>query len=183
MLVWFYCLDWQIALSYTFAFILAVAMLRFSLKRYDISNKVTKFFKMFLFSISLFLVFYATLWNRSTEDGRVILAPFQSLIDAQTQPEMYRTLLMNLILFVPFGAGLSNIISDRFSIVLKMLMTFLSAIIISVFIETIQYIFTLGIFQTDDIIFNSFGALLGSLILIIHKFINSYCIRSYKFHS
>lgn len=51
-------------------------------------------------------ILYMTLYIRSEGDHEVILTPFQSFIEAKEQPEAYRSMLMNVFLFVPLGLSL-----------------------------------------------------------------------------
>ena len=54
-----------------------------------------------LLAVALILVF--TLWRRSKgEAAELLLTPFVSFAKAQTQPEYYRTMFMNILLFVFF---------------------------------------------------------------------------------
>lgn len=67
-------------------------------------------------------------------------------------------ILLNIILFIPFGAIMSlfNKISLK--------TVFLSGFMLSMFIEVCQLIFNLGLFEWDDMLHNSLGCLIGGVI-------------------
>ena len=111
-----------------------------------------------LLAVALILVF--TLWRRSKgEAAELLLTPFVSFAKAQTQPEYYRTMFMNILLFLPLGLSLPHALSYRTHH--KLLFTALTGILLSVGVEAIQYFFRLGKCETDDVIMNTVGVLLG----------------------
>ena len=64
-----------------------------------------------------YVVFYSTLLSRTAEGhGNAVLGPFQLLLAAiRENREIVRSLLLNALLFVPFGAGLANCLPQRLS--------------------------------------------------------------------
>jgi glycopeptide antibiotics resistance protein len=66
----------------------------------------------------------------------------------------------NLILLLPFGFISPLIFKTIFTITRITLIAFL----LSFSAELIQWVFTIGIFDVDDILYNSFGAALGFLL-------------------
>lgn len=91
----------------------------------------------------------------------VCLIPFYSLKAAQEQPELYRSMLMNVFLFFPLGLVLPYTLSDKWKH--QVLVTILFALGLSVMIEFQQYYFCLGRAETDDVICNTVGALVGAI--------------------
>lgn len=63
----------------------------------------------------------------------------------------------NIILFIPLGYIINSLIKKAF-------ITIISCIIIIVFVELIQYITKLGVFDLIDIILNTLGIILGIFI-------------------
>lgn len=89
-----------------------------------------------------------------------VFIPFHSFYEAKTQPEIYRTMLMNIFLFEPIGLSLPNILPKKAH---PVAVTVIIAILFSVIIEAAQYRFCLGRCEIDDVIFNTSGAFVGAL--------------------
>lgn len=107
------------------------------------------------------LLLYMTVTSRSeTPYGGLRLLPFYSFYLAREENrEFYRTLLMNVFLFFPLGLTLPFGLSGRKHPVLCSLAL---GMLLSISIETLQYIFSLGWAETDDVIMNTLGVLVGS---------------------
>ena len=114
------------------------------------------------FLVSLFGIFYITVLSREVGNFSLELRPFYSFVMANEQPEMYRTVFMNVLLYVPFGVFLSYSISRKHKAI-SVIITVISALIVSVCVEAMQYLYSLGRCEIDDIIFNTLGALLSAL--------------------
>ncbi len=127
---------------------------------------IRKFLKYVFLAVSIGLIIYITFANRDVTINSVQLQPFYSFELAKANPEMYRTMLMNVLLFVPLGIFLSDIISKRIPFFLRILITVFTGILISIGIEFLQYRFSLGKCEIDDIFCNSLGVLFGSTTLI-----------------
>ena len=65
----------------------------------------------------------------------------------------------NILFFVPYGYLCSSLCHSR-------LLTVLTAVLFSLAIELLQYIFALGWCELDDLISNSLGAFLGFLLYV-----------------
>ena len=61
----------------------------------------------FLLVLGLATILYITLFKRTTGEYGSSLVPFISFRLAQVNSEYYRTMLLNCLMFVPFGLGLS----------------------------------------------------------------------------
>lgn len=107
------------------------------------------------------LLLYMTVAARSeTAHGGVMLRPLYSFYLARTENrEYYRTMLMNVFLFFPLGLTLPFGLSGGKHPVLCSLAL---GMLLSIGIETLQYIFSLGWAETDDVIMNTLGVLVGS---------------------
>jgi glycopeptide antibiotics resistance protein len=71
----------------------------------------------------------------------------------------------NLLLFFPFGI-LMPLLFKRYNITLNIIST---SFFISLLVETVQYVFQIGIFDIDDIIYNVSGAFAGFYFLRVIK--------------
>lgn len=68
----------------------------------------------------------------------------------------------NILWFVPFGMLYSALIPKK-----SLLKTAISGCIVSISIETMQFIFNTGISDIDDVLFNTVGAILGYVAFFI----------------
>lgn len=116
---------------------------------------------------SLIIILYTTLLTRTTGDYEAILTPFAALAAARVQPELYREMLMNVFLFFPLGLTLSNALPRRWNYRRRIGVTVLAGCLLSAGIECAQYRFALGLAETDDVLCNTLGALLGAASLLV----------------
>ena len=120
-----------------------------------------------LLLVSAAVILYATLFSRAEGSGGLILTPFAALTAARQQPELYREMLMNVFLFFPLGLTLSNALPRRWNYRRRIGVTVLAGCLLSAGIEYAQYRFALGLAETDDVICNTLGALLGAASLLV----------------
>ena len=113
-----------------------------------------------LFAGTVAAIFYMTVFTRGEGPGEAVLVPFQSFQQAKIQPEMYRSMLMNVFLFVPIGLSLPFVLGKG---KLPGFLTVALALTFSAGIEYLQYRYVLGWCEVDDIIMNTLGAAVGSL--------------------
>ncbi len=113
----------------------------------------------FFFTLSLGVILWFTVVGRSSNAG-VSLVPFISFQRAKQNDEFYRSMIMNVLLFVPFGLSLPHALPGK--IKHKVLVTVLAGFLVSAGIEACQYFFSLGLCETDDVIMNTLGAFIGS---------------------
>ena len=112
-------------------------------------------------------ILYTTILSRSEGNTGLVLTPFAALAAARQQPELYREMLMNVFLFFPLGLTLSNALPRRWHRWLRIILTTLVGCILSAGIEYAQYRYALGTAETDDVICNTLGALIGSTSLLV----------------
>ncbi len=113
-----------------------------------------------LFAILTAVLFF-TITNRSVKPTRkAILTPFMSY----TANGFTHSSWLNVLFFFPLGLSLPYILADRTKHKVKI--TIITALVFSTFIEIIQYIFALGLCETDDVIMNTIGAAIGTLSYI-----------------
>lgn len=131
-----------------------------------------------LFAVSLVVIAYITLFCRAEGNIDIVLTPFQFIHTAKEQPEAYRSALMNVFLFFPLGLTLSNALPRRWNRWLRIGVTTLAGCLLSAGIEYAQYRFALGLAETDDVLCNTLGALLGAASLLVAHAIESHKERA-----
>lgn len=113
------------------------------------------------------VIFYMTVYTRGESAEEAVFIPFQSFSDAKAQPELYRSMLMNVFLFFPVGLTLPFALA-RWKF--PALITVAVAFFLSTGVEYLQYRYALGRCEVDDVIMNTLGAFVGcSSYWICHK--------------
>lgn len=126
---------------------------------------VKKFYKIIIVPYTLFLLYlmFLGMGRFQYEDNIVRLEPVLSTIQfiqgAMPWENIVMIILGNIIMFIPFG--FLGWVFPKFNDLKSLLFTFMSAIVI---VEALQYFTRMGIFESDDIILNTFGVYLGWLI-------------------
>ena len=113
-----------------------------------------------LFAGIVAVIFYMTVYTRGESASEAVLIPFQSFQEAKIQPELYRSMLMNVFLFVPIGLSLPFVLGKGG---ISSVITVAVALSFSAVIEYLQYRYALGRCEVDDVIMNTLGALIGCL--------------------
>lgn len=120
-------------------------------------------------ALALFLlwaasVIYITLLRRGEGNGEIILTPFWSYREVLSgrNRELLRADLMNVLLFLPGGLALGELAPAHWRRK-KLALALVLGMVLSVFVEAMQALFQLGLAETDDVIHNTLGCLLGSL--------------------
>lgn len=80
----------------------------------------------------------------------------------EQQPKMYRSMLMNVFLFVPFGLTLSQILPEHWRSEKRMIIAICAGLLLSCFVEGMQYMFSLGRAEIDDVLTNVIGTAIGT---------------------
>lgn len=121
--------------------------------------------------LALALVLVFTVLNRSSDGTREIsLIPFITFENAKVQPELYRTMFMNVLLFMPFGLSLPFALNKK--IWYNACMTALIGLGLSICVEILQYVFCFGKCETDDVIMNLLGVLIGTFSFVISQMLS-----------
>ena len=115
--------------------------------------------------IAVGAIIYVTVYSRGERSAEAYLIPFSSFERAKIQPEMYRTMLMNVFLFVPLGLSLPYVFGG--STAKRILLTILIGFLLCVTVEAIQYFGHLGLTETDDVICNTLGTAIGSCAYLL----------------
>ena len=112
--------------------------------------------RVILLAAYVVFIFYETLMFRETGDPRTALIPFAYLGRFWKLHSVRLEIVNNIWLFVPLGAGLYTLTSRRRVLWIPFLLM--------VGIELTQYVTGLGLMQADDILGNTFGAVVGFLL-------------------
>lgn len=162
----FYCLPLSQVLCIMVCLLIIWTTLTHFLKRKMYSG--WNIFNIILCAFSFLLIIKMTLWGRSVGTRELELRPFYTLTTISYNDEAIRTLLMNVILFVPYGLTIPYVAETiikgkgyRWSPCVA------SGFLISVAIELLQYCFCLGRAETDDVICNTMGCALGVMANVI----------------
>ena len=77
--------------------------------------------------------------------------------------EAWRLLIMNCLLFFPLGLALPNVLPHGMPPAWRILLTLVISFLLSSTLEQLQYHFSLGVTELDDIVCNSAGGFVSSL--------------------
>lgn len=124
--------------------------------------------------VAVSAVLYLTVFSRKVGIYDVVLVPFSALSEAKKEPERYRSMLMNVFLFFPLGMACANAFSDKMKMRRRVILVVAIGFALSTAVEYIQYRFSLGMAETDDVICNTLGALVGSLSVILADFLGKH---------
>lgn len=116
------------------------------------------------------LIICFTILNRSNGLRECCLIPFVTFLNAKTQLEFYRTMYMNVLLFMPMGLSLPFALPS--CIKHKVLFSVLIGFLISISVETVQFVFCIGKCETDDVIMNTAGVVIGTTSYLLCSLIN-----------
>jgi hypothetical protein len=110
--------------------------------------------KVKIIFLVLYIIFIGimTIAFREPGDRRAVFELFKSYKDFLISPSMRQEILNNIWLFIPLGAALYKP-GHRFG--------WIWGVLLSIAIETTQYVFGIGLFELDDIFNNGLGTLIG----------------------
>ena len=128
------------------------------------SPELWKWINFFIFFAVVAFILWRTIGNRSGGEREICLVPFYSFIAARITSERYRSLVANILLFIPFGMTLPFWIRRH-----PVRTTVYVAAGVALIIELSQYVFGLGLCEVDDVIFNTMGAAFGTLACVWSK--------------
>ena len=146
-----------------FAFLVMSALPTF--KNSGFKNTIKGFFKSL--KNYFFIVIYRTLFQRDFS--------YDSLSDVFGGWKIFKTqytgldyqVIGNIAMFFPFGLLWALTFERKEKSAKTLLITLLSSLCFSAFIEITQLIFSKGTFQFSDIVYNTLGGVLGAVIFII----------------
>lgn len=165
---WFYCLP--IPAAVLLMTVLSAAYLR--LRREVGESRLWQPAIALLLLVWLGVIAVATLMDRTSEAVHLgpQLLPFQSYgaVLAGGNKEILRSNFMNVVLFFPAGVFACELLPGRWSRAGKSVLIAVLFALASAGIEFCQYRYALGQAETDDVIHNALGALIGALVCTIH---------------
>lgn len=126
-----------------------------------------KWFNIVLSVCGIVVILYTTILKRQVTEREIILIPFYSFYEAIGQPEFYRSMLMNVFLFVPIGLTVPFVLLDK--VHKQVSRSVLFGFGLSIGIEVIQFAFCLGRAEVDDVICNTLGTFIGSLSFWVYS--------------
>lgn len=164
-----YCTDKTIVLMSLVVLSILCSVYKFLYQ----SKKQNNFIVGIAFVLCVVIALYPSVLIRAGGETReLVLEPFRSLklyFDTGYE-EWIRVIVMNIAMFYPLGCVYACFNKNKKT---KPWMFFVFAFLFSFFIETVQYAFSLGVSETDDVINNTLGALLGYLITyLFYKLLN-----------
>ena len=130
-------------------------------------GKNKSFVSLLALLMSIFFVLAVTILSRDLGSvSELSLTPFASWADyfKGSNAEFLRTNIFNMLLFMPFGASLCAVGYPNLSVKKCLIITAMAALFLSVGIEAVQFLLQCGETETDDVIHNVFGAVLGMLL-------------------
>ncbi|WP_411842399.1 VanZ family protein [Salinicoccus sp. HZC-1] len=140
---------------------ITVSINRKSGYKLDDAKKIINYLTYVGLVMTLLGIFLLTLLPSDNPEKVTSFIPFLSIIETweyATTRAIINSLLMNILLFVPLGFFLYLLIRRAF-------LTVVSAFLISIFIEFLQYMLPIGrISNVDDLILNTAGGVAGMLI-------------------
>ncbi len=120
----------------------------------------------FVFLCYIFMVFSATMFNRTDMHVNKFIRPlfysYKVAWNGWVKSE-WRNIILNYIMFVPFGF----LLPMGIKFFRKFYRVALAGFAFSLFIEIIQKIFSVGYFELDDLMDNTLGALIGYGLFMI----------------
>ena len=137
------------------------------------TNPITIMIYGVLLSLNCSFVFVMTLFRRSVgADFDFRAKPFESyyIAFAEGGIEVMQQIIINIMMFVPFGF----LLPCCFKLYEKYRYVLITAVIASVSIELLQLILKIGLFETDDVINNVFGVMIGLGIYVAAKKMRNY---------
>ena len=126
------------------------------------------FVSVIMLLLSIFFILAVTILSRDIGSGSELsLVPFSSWINyfKGNNEEFLRTNIFNMLLFLPFGASLYAVrYYTRSSFKGLLIITSVAAMSLSVSVELGQWFLQCGEVETDDVIHNVLGAVIGVLL-------------------
>lgn len=147
-------------------------------------KKIWKSVNIVLFLIWIFCVVYMTVFSRGGK-SEINLIPFRFIFEPfrTGNEEFFRTGWMNILLFVPGGMWSSYGIKKQTKA--KCILQVVFLMLASILIETLQWYYKLGTVETDDVICNTLGAIIGVTSIVwagkMGSIIKPYCFKLLNF--
>lgn len=127
---------------------------------------ITILFIIYIVCILRITVFRSNLSVQNLLNGTINRSLFQSYIPLIRRERWRRIIYLfggNIVCFVPFGMYLQWLGKWKFRTIAVI------GLLFSFFIETMQYILGTGVSELDDLILNTFGAIIGAWLVWLLK--------------
>lgn len=116
---------------------------------------------------TVFLVLYITTFRREPQEQLIRIIPFETI----TLRTIY-TDFLNILLFLPFGYGIYEMNASKKKLK-RLPINLMAGFMVSFAVEILQFVLRRGIFDTEDLIFNTIGAALGGLLYTsVHRWMD-----------
>ena len=126
-----------------------------------------KLLNFMLLLVSILFIAWVTLLRREPMAEPVVeLRPFATFERIAEEREYIRTMVMNAALFLPLGLSAAALLPRSWPW-LRMAAALLLGLAVSCGVEQLQYLHLLGTVEVDDVLCNTFGALLGGQFVLI----------------
>lgn len=155
----FYCWSLSNVIWLMMIAVILWALIGYATRKNKKAEKYWRYINMALCISSCFLIIKMTLLGRTVGERTLILMPFYTFTTMSYNNEALRTLLMNVILFLPLGLTLPYVKKEKKSH--KWIHCILLGCVLSIGVELLQYCFALGQAEMDDVICNTLGCALG----------------------
>lgn len=152
----------------SFALIILIAILcAVTLYSAQIKHKTVLFTVISVVYLAVLLSF-TLLYREDVTKTDVSTIPFNSFFQILTVgwygwgKYIFMGIVGNMLLFVPLGMIVGNIFVSKH----RVLISVISGFALSMTVECIQYVYELGVFEIDDLIINTWGAIIGCSVVI-----------------
>ena len=130
------------------------------------NEKVYRMINIILFIVSILAMLRSTVLFRQTAYYSVSLTPFATLSRAFGDKVLSKSMLYNILLFMPLSLFGCSVFCSRGN--KRAWLLIVSGSAFSVVIETLQYALSIGQTDIDDVICNTIGLITGYLIYRLH---------------
>lgn len=127
-------------------------------------KKIFKLLCIIAFCAFAAILLYLAIFKRAGQWGQrsLSLIPFScyhTVLTVYNSFDSYKLILDNILVFVPFGMLFPNLLNKNQKH--KLIISAAAGMTFSVMIESVQYVFSLGCTELDDVINNTIGAVVG----------------------
>lgn len=114
-----------------------------------------------------------TLLLRSSGDGIVNFELFSRISGSLKHQEGWRTFIMNVLLFLPFGLSFGAACAFGREGWKSVVLTILAGILLSLCVEALQFIFRRGNSELDDLVANGIGTTIGTMHIPLARYFHT----------
>ncbi len=130
------------------------------------SARLWNIINIFLIIVFALFVLYKVVFSREIGSvvAKVDFIPFSSYFEyfKGENSEAFLTNRANILLFFPLGILLFDLLKTKKNVIIFVVVAF----VFSLVLEIIQYVFSLGLAEADDVVHNTLGAFLGYIACI-----------------